>query len=72
MLLPVLKQISEDQHIELETEAKIKGSNCYYSKINNSGLNFLHYSTCFCVAGKTITDILVKQVEFGRNEKNYW
>ncbi|KAL1336037.1 hypothetical protein HN51_030453 [Arachis hypogaea] len=45
MLLPVLKQISEDQHIELETEAKIKG--------------------------KTITDILVKQVEFGRNEKNY-
>jgi len=27
MLLPVIKQISEDQHAELETEAKNKGSN---------------------------------------------
>lgn len=25
MLLPVLKHISEDQNIELETEAKVKG-----------------------------------------------
>ncbi|KAK7246604.1 hypothetical protein RIF29_41473 [Crotalaria pallida] len=45
MLLPVLNQISEDQHTELEKEAKIKG--------------------------KRISDILIKQVEFGRNEENY-
>ncbi|KAK7400466.1 hypothetical protein VNO78_11674 [Psophocarpus tetragonolobus] len=45
MLLPVLKQISEDQNIELETEAKIKGKN--------------------------ISDIQIKQVEFGCNERNY-
>ncbi|TKY59356.1 Lysine-specific demethylase JMJ25 [Spatholobus suberectus] len=45
MLLPVLKQINEDQNIELETEAKIKGKN--------------------------ISDIQIKQVEFGCNEKNY-
>ncbi|XP_058749821.1 lysine-specific demethylase JMJ28-like [Vicia villosa] len=44
MLLPVLKQISEEQRTELETEAKNKGKN--------------------------ISDILIKQVEFGRNEKN--
>ncbi|KAH1049861.1 hypothetical protein GLYMA_08G060200v4 [Glycine max] len=45
MLLPVLKQISEDQNIELETEVKIKGKN--------------------------ISDIQIKQVEFGCSEKNY-
>ncbi|KAF1882305.1 hypothetical protein Lal_00038951 [Lupinus albus] len=45
MLLPVLKQISEDQHTELETEAKIKG--------------------------KRVSDIIIKQVEFGCNEENY-
>ncbi|CAJ1936298.1 unnamed protein product [Sphenostylis stenocarpa] len=45
MLLPVLKQINEDQNIELETEAKVKGKN--------------------------ISDIQIKQVEFGCNEKNY-
>ncbi|XP_020231470.1 lysine-specific demethylase JMJ25 isoform X2 [Cajanus cajan] len=44
MLLPVLKQISEDQNIELETEAKIKGKN--------------------------ISDIQIKQVEFGCNENS--
>ncbi|KAK7362966.1 hypothetical protein VNO77_05091 [Canavalia gladiata] len=45
MLLPVLKQISEDQATELETEAKF--------------------------TGKNISDIQIKQVEFGCNEKNY-
>ncbi|XP_027345887.1 lysine-specific demethylase JMJ25-like [Abrus precatorius] len=45
MLLPVIKQISEDQATELEIEAKIKGKN--------------------------ISDIQIKQVEFGCNEKNY-
>ncbi|XP_027330361.1 lysine-specific demethylase JMJ25-like isoform X2 [Abrus precatorius] len=45
MLLPVLKQIKEDQNAELEPEVKTKG--------------------------KSISDILVKQVESGCNEKNY-
>jgi lysine-specific demethylase 3 len=31
LLLPVLKQISEDQHTELETEAKNTGSNYHSS-----------------------------------------
>lgn len=34
MLLPVLKRISEDQDTELETEAKIKGSNFHSSYIH--------------------------------------
>lgn len=42
MLLPVIKQISEDQHAELETEAKNKG--------------------------ESISDIIIKQIEFDCNE----
>nr|KYP51258.1 Lysine-specific demethylase 3B [Cajanus cajan] len=60
MLLPVLKQISEDQNIELETEAKIKGSYFCSSNINIP----------LCVAGKNISDIQIKQVEFGCNENS--
>ncbi|KAE9595021.1 putative chromatin regulator PHD family [Lupinus albus] len=45
MLLPVLKQISEDQQTELETEAKVNG--------------------------KRISDILIKQVQFGCNEESF-
>ncbi|OIV96128.1 hypothetical protein TanjilG_13060 [Lupinus angustifolius] len=45
MLLPVLKQISEDQQTELEIEAKVKG--------------------------KRVSDILIKQVQFGCNEESF-
>lgn len=31
MLLPVLKQINQDQKFELEAEAKMRGSVCYSS-----------------------------------------
>ena len=38
MLLPILKQINQDQSIEIEIEAKIKGSHhsyaCWHSAIN--------------------------------------
>lgn len=34
MLLPVLKHISEDQNIELETEAKVKGYNFCSSNVD--------------------------------------
>ncbi|TKY71613.1 Lysine-specific demethylase JMJ25 [Spatholobus suberectus] len=45
MLLPVLKQIKEDHHVDIETKAIIKG--------------------------KRNSDILIKPVDFGCNEKNY-